>query len=151
MKDANTNEATIDFVNMIYNNLDGLKATLCEGLSRNSAVAQQITMTIEGLKQLIKNWKGENQIAMLWINTLEVDNNHEIANVSYMPFTYQRLVEELSFASEDSWVDLDCEGKNRGFKTIIKTDKGKLISTYFIVISDEYPLTLDDWEDLKLC
>ena len=45
---------------MIYNNLDGLKATLCEGLSRNSAAAQQITMTIEGLKQLIKNWKGEN-------------------------------------------------------------------------------------------
>lgn len=60
MKDANTNEATIDFVNMIYNNLDGLKATLSEGLSRNSAASQQITMTIEGLKRLIKNWKGEN-------------------------------------------------------------------------------------------
>lgn len=60
MKDANTNEATINFVNMIYNNLDGLKATLSEGLSRNSAASQQITMTIEGLKQLIKNWKGEN-------------------------------------------------------------------------------------------
>ena len=59
MKDANTNEATIDFVNMIYNNLDGLKATLCEGMGK-SAAAQQITMTIEGLKQLIKNWKGEN-------------------------------------------------------------------------------------------
>lgn len=59
MKDANTNEATIDFVNMIYNNLDGLKATLCEGLGKSMA-AQQITMTIEGLKQLIKNWKGEN-------------------------------------------------------------------------------------------
>lgn len=60
MKDANTNEATIDFVNMMYNNLDGLKATLCEGLSKNSALMQQTTMTIEGLKQLIKNWKGEN-------------------------------------------------------------------------------------------
>lgn len=60
MKDANTNEATIDLVNMIYNNLDGLKATLCEGLSREHPAAQQIAMTIEGLKQLIKNWKGEN-------------------------------------------------------------------------------------------
>lgn len=60
MKDANTNEATVDFVNMIYNNLDGLKATLCEGLGKSSVAVQQITITIEGLKQLIKNWKGEN-------------------------------------------------------------------------------------------
>lgn len=59
MRTENTNEATIDLVNMIYNNLDGLKATLCEGMGKSAAV-QQITMTIEGLKQLIKNWKGEN-------------------------------------------------------------------------------------------
>lgn len=88
---------------------------------------------------------------MLWINTLELDSNREITAVSYMPFTYQRLIDELSFAPEDEWVDLDDEGKNRGFKTTIKTTKGKLISTTFIVISDEYPLTLDDWEDLQLC
>ena len=88
---------------------------------------------------------------MLWINTLELDSNREIAAVSYMPFTYQRLIDELSFASEDEWVDLDDEGKNRGFKTITKTTKGKLVCTTFLVISDEYPLTLDDWEDLKLC
>ena len=90
---------------------------------------------------------------MLWINTLEVNSNHEISNVSYRPFTYQRLVDELYFAGDedDSWIDLDCEGKNRGFKTTIKTSKGKIVSTIFVVISDEYPLTLDDWEDLKLC
>lgn len=60
MKDAQTNEATVDFVNMIYNNLDGLKAILCEGLGKNHVTVQQITVTIEGLRQLIKNWKGEN-------------------------------------------------------------------------------------------
>lgn len=88
---------------------------------------------------------------MLWINTLELNSNREIANVSYMPFTYERLIDELSFTSEENWVDLDCEGKNRGFKATIKTSKGKVIRTIFLVISDEYPLTLDDWEDLKLC
>ena len=89
---------------------------------------------------------------MLWINTLELDSNREIKNISYMPFTYERLANELSFASKkDGWVDLDCEGKNRGFKTTIKRDNGKVVSTTFLVISDEYPITLEDWEDLKLC
>lgn len=88
---------------------------------------------------------------MLWINVLEVGNNGEITNVSYAPFTYERLVDELSFSSEDEWIDLDFEGKNRGFKTTIKTDQGKVISDIFVVISDEYPLTLDDWEDLRVC
>lgn len=88
---------------------------------------------------------------MLWINTLEVGNNGEITNVSYTPFTYERLVDELSFSLEDEWVDLDYEGKHRGFKTTMKTSKGEVISDIFLVISNEYPLTLDDWEDLRVC